>query len=455
MTGTVTRHPAAPATAAFDHSIGAWSPATPRTADGIRAWQLERAWQIVDDAAAANPFYSSLSVPAARTAEAFRALPVTRKEAVVADGAAHPPYGSRTTAEPDDVRMVVETSGTSGLGTEVYALDDHDLDAIVRTEAVGFLWAGIGPGTRVLLTLPIAMSAAGLWYSSALRFVGASVFAVGSYPSERKVEVIRRFETEVVIGTPTYMERLAVACEDAGIPPAGTAVRTLIVAGQPFSHSWARAIEERWGATLYEQYGCTERAIAWTCPGGVVDGDRLRVLHFPPESGYYEVVDPAGGEPAGHGEAGELVVTPFGAKASPLIRYATGDRVRWMAPGSCPCRRPLAGIAAGEVERFDDMMKIKGVNVWPAAFDRAVFAVDGVSDYRGTVGIDAHGGEQIAIRAEAPGSPAGLAEKVAASIHRLTGLTARVTLEPPGTLARELPEGFVKVKRIRDERKRM
>ena len=439
----------------FDDAIGAWSPDTPRAADDLEAWQLERAWRTVERAAATNPFYAShLTLPDTRTGAAFRALPETRKDSIVADCAAHPPYGSRTVIGPDDIRMVVQTSGTSGQGTEVYALDAHDLDAIIRTEAVGFLWAGIGPGTRVLLTLPIGLSAAGLWYSAALESIGANVFSVGPYPSERKIDVLRQFEAEVLIGTPTYVQRLAVACDDAGFSPAGSSVHTLIVAGQPFSHAWAAAIEQRWGATLYEQYGCTERAIAWTCPGGVVEDDRLRVLHFPPESGYYEVIDRATGEPVAHGERGELVVTPFGADASPLIRYATGDKVRWMAPGSCPCGRPLAGIAAGEVERFDDMMKIKGVNVWPAAFDQAIFSVEGVSDYRGSVDDSDDGNELIHVRAEGTGEPGRLAEEISASIRRVTGLGASVVMESQGTLAREVPEGFVKVKRIQDRRKR-
>ena len=124
----------------------------------------------------------------------------------------------------------------------------------------------------------IGMTAAGLWYSAALRAIGSNVFSVGPYPTERKVELLRQFEPEVVVGTPSYVQRLAVACEDAGLSPEATSVETLIVAGQPFSRPWARAIETRWGATLYEQYGCTERGIAWTCPGGVAKGpEELRL----------------------------------------------------------------------------------------------------------------------------------------------------------------------------------
>jgi phenylacetate-CoA ligase len=439
---------------AFDEWMGAWS-SIPADPGDLIAWQLGRAWRHAEALGQGNPFYADrFRLPRQRDANAFRALPMTTKQDVIEDCAGNPPYGSRTVAVPADIRMVVHTSGTTGRGMAVYALDSADLEAIVRTEAVGFLWAGIREGTGVLLTLPIGMTAAGLWYSAALRAIGANVLSVGPYPTERKVDLLRQFEPEVVVGTPTYVQRLAVACEDAGFPPQEAPVKTLIVAGQAFTLPWARAIEARWGATLYEQYGCTERAIAWTCPGGAIKGDALGVLHFPPEAGYYEVIYPDSKEPVDHGEVGELVVTPFGADASPLLRYSTGDRVRWMAPGACPCGRPLAGIAAGEVERYDDMMKIRGVNVWPATFDQAIFAVEGVSDYRGRVWVDDDGSEGVEIRAEGVGDPNALAEGLAASVHRVTGLRVEVMIEPAGTLAREVPEGFVKIRRFQMERLR-
>lgn len=438
----------------FDPWSGRWSESTAIDADGIRTQQLGRAWQLAEDLAEHNPFYRQrLSIPDTRDAISFASLPLTRKEDVVADCAVHPPFGARTTVVPSDVRMIVQTSGTSGLGTEVYALDQPDLEEIVRTEAVGFLWAGITPGTTVILTFPVGLSAAALWYSAALRAIGANLMSVGAYPTDRKVQLLHQFSARVIIGTPTYLQRLAVACEDLGLDPAKSSVDTLIVAGQSFSESWAASIEERWGATLFEQYGCTERAIAWTCPGGVLDAGRLRVLHFPPEAGYYEVIDRDTGTHVGHGEQGELVATPFGAHSSPLIRYATGDRVRWMAPGSCTCGRPLAGIAAGEIERFDDMMKIKGVNVWPASFDRAISSVSAVTDYRGRATTTPRGEERIEIRAEGVGDPSSLAASIAEAVQRITGLSAVITIEPTGTLAREVPEGFVKVKRFNDERK--
>lgn len=437
----------------FDTYLGSWNGEVPAEADQISAWQLAKAWTLAERLADTNPFYRRrLRLPPGRDAAAFRSLSPTSKNEVVADCTENPPFGSRSTVRPVDVRMVVQTSGTSGRGVEVYPLDDSDEAAIVRTEAVGFIWAGVGPGSRVLLTLPIGVTAAGLWYHAALRALGAFVLAVGSYSTERKVDVLSRFGADLVIGTPSYIHRLAGGAMDAGLDLPSLGVKAVLVAGESFSPGWAATVEKTWGATLYEQYGCTERAIAWTCPGGVRRGDALGVLHFPPESGYYEVIEPTSGLPVRHGEEGELVITPFGADASPLVRYATGDRVRWMAPGSCSCGRPLTGIAAGQVQRFDDMMKIRGVNVWPAHFDSAVFAVEGVTDYRGMVGTDDLGSEVLEIRLETSVDPSATAENVAAAVSRATGLTATVRVETTGTLAKEVPEGFVKIKRWTDRR---
>jgi phenylacetate-CoA ligase len=108
----------------------------------------------------------------------------------------------------------------------------------------------------------------------------------------------------------------------------------------------------------------------------------------------------------------------------------------------------LPGIRADSVERYDDMMKIRGVNVWPAAFDAAVFGVAGVLDYRGTVSRGANGGERVELRVECePDAGEALLEAVRDAVRRRTGLSVEVTRVAPGSLSREVPEGFVKVLR--------
>ncbi|MDE1674873.1 phenylacetate--CoA ligase family protein [Nocardia gipuzkoensis] len=441
----------------LDAWLGCVVGTAPNNPVGLRRWQLDRAWQVVERVAAGNPFYRNrLRLPSARDAAAFRELSVTTKDDVVADCTAHPPYGSRTVCEPAASRQVVETSGTSGRGTEVYLLDEQDEAAVALAEAVGFSWVGVQPGWRVLLTFPIATSAAGQWYYAGLRLLGANVLAVGSYPVERKLEVLQRYGADLVIATPSYLDRLAHACERANMDPHKLGVRSLLVGGEPFSKSWAAKTATRWGAPVFEQYGCTERVFAWACPESAKRSDGPDVLHFTADNAYVEVIDPDSGSPVADGQEGEVIVTPLHADASPLVRFATRDKVQYRAPGSCACGRPLAGITAGRVQRYDDMMKIRAMNLWPRSIDAVVLDLPGVVEYRAVVRRGEGGDERIEFVIE-PASdaidPHHLVDEVVAVVQRSCGLRiSAVELTDPGAISGSIPEGFVKVSRWTDRR---
>lgn len=437
--------------APFDEWTAQWNDATPIAPAALREWQMNQAWRIAEGLARDNPFYRArVSLPSERSEQAFRSLPLTHKRDVVDDCSAAPPYGSRTVGEAADLRHIVQTSGTTGNGYEVYALNSSDEAAIFRAEATGFWWAGVRPGTRVLLTLPISVAAAGQWYRGGLNLLGANVLCVGGYSTEVKAEILRTFRAEVIVGTPSYLQKLAAVCESQGSLD-DLEVRSLVVAGEGYGIGWARSMEERWGgAKLYEQYGCTERIMGWTCPGGVIRAGRLGVLHVPPELAYWEVIDPSTGEQSADGGYGEVVTTPLQAEASPLLRFATGDLVQFVAAGSCDCGRPVAGIRAGGVRRLDGMLKIKGKNVWPEAFAAAVFSVSGVAEYRGVIRSSDHG-EVVEITVDPIGdADSSLPDDVSRAVLAATGLTVRVSIVRPGEITGSVPPGFVKVSRWQD-----
>lgn len=438
----------------FDEWCGRWRADTPADPAELRRWQLARAWAVAEELSVANAYYRErLALPDDRTEAAFRSLPRTTKHDVVADCSAAPPYGSRSKSDRGRIREFVETSGSTGKGKEVYVLDEHDALVVRQAEAVGFWWAGVRPGTRVLLTLPVGVTAAGQWYLGGLKLIGAHVIHVGTYPTDQKVDILHRYGADVVVGTPTYVQRLAVACEEAGIDPASLGVRSLVVAGEAYTPVWAASIERRWGgALLYEQYGCTERVFAWSCPGGILRDGELGVLHFVPELSYWEVVDPESGEPVRNGSWGELISTPLHAWTSPLLRFATRDRVQLIGAGDCQCGRPVPGIRGGAVQRYDDMLKIRGVNVWPAALDRAVFSVAGVVDYRGRVAVDRTGRETVEVTVECDVGGGDVADAVRRKVHETVGLHTTVTIVGPGAISRSIPEGFVKIARWKDDR---
>lgn len=176
-----------------------------------------------------------------------------------------------------------------------------------------------------------------------------------------------------------------------------------MIAAGAYPVSWAKEMEETWGAAIYEHYGSTQKgaAIAMSCEAGVFDenGGR-RLLHLLEPFVYAEVLDPETHEPVKPGEAGELVITPLEREASPLLRFATSDKVVLRSHADCPCGRPFDGIEAGIIERYDDMIKMKGMNVWPAAIDSVVFANKSVFDYRGRVFMADRGKETVEMNVE-------------------------------------------------------
>jgi phenylacetate-CoA ligase len=377
-------------------------------------------------------------------------FPVTTKADVLADLAASPPYGSRLRVAPDAIRQVVTTSGTSGAGEEAYPLDSEDEEQVYAMAARGFSFAGVTAGSVVLNTLPLTTAAAGQWYYHALRLLGATVLEVGTYSTERKLEYLDRFGADTLVGTPSYVLRLALDARRAGLDPASLPIERVVVAGESWSVDWMRRLEREWCARVYEQYGSTQRAMAWACPAGAVTATGRGVLHALSDHGVYEVIDPDTGGIVAEGP-GELVVTPFVSSASPLVRFATGDRVTVVRP--CPCGRPGPVLAAGSVDRYDFMVKVRGVNLWPEALDSAIFGVGSVRDYQARVETDPDGRELLCVDLELAGEDSDAVERVAVAVRQVTGLGATVQTVPGDALTAGIEDRFRKRRRLYDRRK--
>ena len=378
----------------------------------------------------------------------LRAFPVTTKADVLADLGAHPPFGRRLRVPAHAIRHVVTTSGTSGAGQEVYPLDEEDERAVHEMAARGFAWAGVDEASVVANTLPLGMSAAGQWYYHALRLLGANVLEVGALPTDRKVEHVQRFGADTIVGTPSYLYRMAIEARRLGLDPHALGIRRFIVAGESWSVSWMRRLEEAWNAKVFEQYGSTQRGMAWSCPAGALPEDRGS-LHALSDFGLYEVIDPSSGEPVEAGR-GELVLTPFVSSASPLVRFATGDCVTVLPP--CDCGRPGPCFAAGTVERYDFMVKVRGVNVWPEALDRAVFALEAVREYDASVELTEDGRETLKVRIELQSSDEQAATRVGKSIRNITGLGAHVEVVEGDAITQAIEDRFRKRTRLLDQR---
>jgi phenylacetate-CoA ligase len=236
--------------------------------------------------------------------------------------------------------------------------------------------------------------------------------------------------------TPTYALRLAEVAEAtrAGGWLAALGVKVLIVAGEPGGSIPAtrRLIERRWGARVIDHHGLTEVGPVsfecWERPGG---------LHVNEAEFIAEVIDAATGQPVADGTMGELVLTTLGRIACPVIRYRTGDLVV-RRRGGCACGRTLAWLEGGILARADDMVAVRGVNVYPAAIEAVLRHVPGIAEFRSTVSRDgAMRALSIDIELEpsAANAPT-IAARAAAGLRQALGLTVPVRVVDAGTLPR-------------------
>lgn len=386
------------------------------------------------------------------------AVPLMRKEDVLADQRARPPFGERLSVDPRQVVQAMITGGTSGAGQEVYGLTPGDVAAMVTTYGEGVRWAGARRGDVAAMTFPMSMSGAPMWIYGACVGQHLTVLPVGPYDTATKLRFMRDFGARLLFATPSYLQVMAAeARNELGWDPAtDLGVEVLLTATESFSVERARRIEEDWGAKLFEWYGSSQRALAWTCEHGAVreDGSRGLLHHFP-HAILLETLDPATHEPVEYGEEGEAVVTFLDAEASPLVRFASGDRVVLLPAESCPCGKPSDGYEAGAISRYDDMLKVRGINIWPSTIDEILLAQPIVSNYVGIVMSDENGRERISVEVEfMPEAPA---EERAEALRRYeANLRSRIGLrmelaEASGPLPR-FDDPRRKARRWRDER---
>jgi phenylacetate-CoA ligase len=253
--------------------------------------------------------------------------------------------------------------------------------------------------------------------------------------SELRLAMIEKIGATVVCCTPTYALWLAeVAARTSPRPLAGSSVRVLIVAGEPGGSIAAtrERIQQSWGARVIDHHGLSEVGPmsfeCWENPGG---------LHFNEAEYICEVLDPATGNAVPDGQPGELVVTNLGRTASPLIRYRTGDIVVRRS-GPCLCGRSWARLQGGILARTDDMINVRGVNVYPSAIESVVRLFPEIVEFRSTA---AQRGAlwELSLEIEpAPGLTdlSAVVSKLSRQLQEALGLTTAVTVVAPGALPR-------------------
>lgn len=366
---------------------------------------------------------------AVATPESWLELRPVTKADMIADQELDPPYGARKRVASAELGLVVESSGSTGKGREVHYLSRRDTDRTADAWA-GYLAAmGVSPSDAIAICFPIGMAGGGIRHMLAYSRLGATVLRIGGLSTERKIEAIRHYRASTLVATPAYVDHLAVVAREQGKEPRQLGIRRIVVATQSVSVEWVRSTEELWGARLFEWYGTSAGIAAFACARGMLDGERRGTLHWNPLVAVQEVVDPTSGRHVANGERGEMVGTPLINEAEPLFRIATGDEVRFRAPGSCTCGSPWPGIESGTVRRLDAMFKVKGVNLWPAMVDALVLSRDEVLDYRARIWQDERGRERVGLELlAAAGASDRLAEPLGTRLREASGLSFEIVV---------------------------
>jgi phenylacetate-CoA ligase len=254
----------------------------------------------------------------------------------------------------------------------------------------------------------------------------------GGMSSGARLRLLLDNEMTVLFCTPTYALRLAEVGREEGIDLARSPVRAVVVAGEPGGSIPATRsrIEGAWGARVFDHSGMTEVG-----PMAVECAANPAGLHVLEDDYLAEVVDPETEEPVAAGQVGELTVTNLGRLGSPLIRYRTGDLVR-VDPTPCPCGSPYLRLDGGILGRADDMIHLRGNNVYPGALEALLRRFPEVAEFRVEVDQSA---ALTALRVEVEpvnGGGAGLVERVDRAIRDEFLFRAEVRLVPAGSLPR-------------------
>ncbi|MFO1233575.1 MAG: AMP-binding protein [Rivihabitans pingtungensis] len=273
----------------------------------------------------------------------------------------------------------------------------------------------------------------------------------GTLPSERLLAVLRQFQATAMWTTPSYAWHLGETALKAGLDPRSElAVRRIFVAGEPGGSipETRQRIEALWGAKVYDYYGLSD--IFGSCAGMCEEQDGL---HWAEDHILAEVLDPETGQPVADGERGELVLTTLKKTARPLIRFRTGDIVSFTTE-PCRCGRTSQRML-GTHGRLDDMLIIKGVNIFPSDVEAVVRALAGFNgEYRLVVEREQHL-DRLRVEAErtdaSPHADGELAAQLARQLKAVTGVSAEVAVLAPDTL----PRATHKAKRVEDRRQQV
>ena len=351
---------------------------TPR--ERLRALQWQRVTSLAREVFPANPFIKRKweaaglrSVEDLRSWEDFYALPFTTKSEYVVDQAERPPFGTNLTYPVERYVRVHQTSGTTGL--PIRWLDtEESWNWLARCWCYVLRGAGVTSADRAIFPFSFSFFI-GFWQAfDGARQLGTMVVSAGGLDSLTRLHLIESLGVTVLVCTPTYALHLIEVARERGIDLPNSSIRITVHAAEPGASIPAtrKRLEEGWGARCFDHAGMSEVGpFSFECVAQA--GPHLIESEF-----IAEVIDPTTLKPA---QRGELVLTNLGRTGSPVFRYRSGDLVQ-LAETPCVCGRSFYRLEGGILGRLDDMLIVRGVNVFPAALEGIVRGFEAASEFQ-------------------------------------------------------------------------
>jgi len=412
--------------------------------------QAERLRETVERAWTGVPLYRERMRAAGASPQDIRSLadlgrlPFTTK----ADLRDAYPFGLFACPMQEIVRLHA-SSGTTGKPVVVaYTREDLALWTSVMMRSLAM--AGVHAGDIVQNAYGYGLFTGGLGAHYGAEGLGATVIPTSGGNTDRQILVMKDFGVTVICCTPSYFLHMIDRAAQLGIDLRELPLRIGVFGAEPWTEAMRLRIERLSGIRAFDIYGLSEII----GPGVGMECECRSGLHIFEDQFYPEIIDPSTGAPLPEGEEGELVITTLTKRAMPMIRYRTRD-ITALIPEACPCGRTLRRIRRIS-RRSDDMLIIRGVNVFPSQVEAALLEVEHTLPHYQIILTRAHGLDQMEVQVEVTpetfsdrvGVLEELGERIAEALERVTGLRMQVTLVEPNTIARS--EG--KARRVIDRR---
>ncbi|ELZ21439.1 phenylacetate--CoA ligase PaaK [Natrinema limicola] len=353
-----------------------YAPVESEDREELRAIQEERLHETVEHAYENVPFYREQLEEAGvepsdiESLEDIAKLPMTTKE----DFRDEYPDGLFA-VDDEEITRLHASSGTTGK-PKIVSYSDDDLDVWSEVVARSLKAGGVNPGDTVQNAYGYGLFTGGLGLHYGVEELGATVIPIGSGGTQRQVELMTDLESDAFSCTPSYALYLAETAEEMGYDPQELPISTIIFGAEPCTEPMREEIEERLDVNGIDIYGLSEiigPGVSNECHEAQ-DGLHIWEDHF-----YPEVVDPQTGEPVEEGEEGELVLTTLTKEALPVLRYRTGD-LTTLNYDKCECGRTMVRMD-NVTGRADDLLIVRGVNLYPSEIEHVVLEIDGVAPH--------------------------------------------------------------------------